>query len=613
MSWKVGDEITIETHWGKRKLGKVLDVFLGDDKFPIDWGDKPSYPWIFKDVNEEKKLFYMRSDTHHPLMLTPLQEDIFTCYDQSIIENPGRSALWAFDRYWLPEGIAWVIKRVGGRCYIAIVPPPDDMVPAREKFYNTIIGAYADHAVEIWERLKRKTKLNFEYIDSIDFGKLNIAETMIVFQDMLDIYSEHYQYHWYINTAYYALLTIFKKKWKEFLGEEADERIVGDLSISLNDANWDRLKYIHKFIKKIKESATLEKLFREKSAGIDILEALKHTSEGQSFLKEVLDFLKVYGWMSPYVHMLQVESFFERPEFFFDQLRYYFITDYDYNKDYAEAVERVERAKRDFLTKLEQKGLPSEHKNELLKWYERVLIMAPLNPDHNFYFDQGTQTRLGYICRQLGKKLVEAGILEDAADVFFLKYYELKTIVGDPKAFDAKKIVKERKMKLEKEFNETPYLGWFGTATEWALTKEFWRTYFGWDISNFRESQEKTREEIVPEIKIEGNRLKVIKGIATGTPTREGIAKLVLRTEDFRKIQKGDVAVAIMTSPAWGIILPKLAGLVTDSGTALSHPAINSRTFGIACVVGTRIGTKVIKEGQRVRVNGSNGTVEILS
>jgi pyruvate,water dikinase len=68
-----------------------------------------------------------------------------------------------------------------------------------------------------------------------------------------------------------------------------------------------------------------------------------------------------------------------------------------------------------------------------------------------------------------------------------------------------------------------------------------------------------------------------------------------------------------MTSPAWGPVLPRLKGLVTDSGTAMAHPAIISRAWGIACVVGTRIATQVIKDGQIVRVNGMDGTVEIKS
>jgi pyruvate,water dikinase len=607
MSLKKGEEVILKTHWGTSKLGKAFDIFLGDESFPVKWGDKPLYPWIFPSVEEEKKLFYMRSDAHHPLILTPLQEDIFTCWDQPPVETPGRSALWYFDRYWPPDGMFWIIRTVGGRCYHARVPPPDNMVPIREKFYNTVIGAYADHAVEIWERLREKSKKNLEYLDNVEFDKLSLPEAMIVFQDALDIHSEHWNYHWYVNISYYAMLATFNEKWKEILKEPVDERIAGDLSISLQDANWDRLKGIYELKEEIKKSPRLSNIFKKPITSNQILEELKKTDEGKKFLDRIMKFLKTYGWMSPYVHQLQVESFYERPDYFIDQLKFYYETDFDYARAHEDSKKLVEKAKKDFLEKIEKKKLPPKEKDELLKWYERVLKMAPINPDHHFYYDQGTQTRLGYICRELGKKLVQAGILEDPSDIFYLRYNELKTIVADPKAFDAKKLTKERRKELEEEYKKTPYLGWFGTASEWATTKEFWRLYWGWNIDRVKEF-EQIREVIVGKREAP----KIIKGIPTGTPIAEGTAKIVLTADDFKKVEKGDIAVAIMTSPAWGSVLPRLKGLVTDSGTAMAHPAIISRAWGIACVVGTRVGTMVIKDGQRIRVNGMDGTVEIL-
>ena len=68
-----------------------------------------------------------------------------------------------------------------------------------------------------------------------------------------------------------------------------------------------------------------------------------------------------------------------------------------------------------------------------------------------------------------------------------------------------------------------------------------------------------------------------------------------------------------MTSPAWVVLFTKIGGLITDSGGALSHPAVVSREFGIPAVVGTRTGTQAIKTGQRVRLNGASGLVEILA
>ena len=65
-------------------------------------------------------------------------------------------------------------------------------------------------------------------------------------------------------------------------------------------------------------------------------------------------------------------------------------------------------------------------------------------------------------------------------------------------------------------------------------------------------------------------------------------------------------------SPGWIISFSKISGLVTDTGGALSHPAVVSREFGIPCVVGTVKATQVIKTGDKIRVNGDTGVIEIL-
>ncbi|HVL54831.1 MAG TPA: PEP-utilizing enzyme, partial [Vitreimonas sp.] len=74
----------------------------------------------------------------------------------------------------------------------------------------------------------------------------------------------------------------------------------------------------------------------------------------------------------------------------------------------------------------------------------------------------------------------------------------------------------------------------------------------------------------------------------------------------------GDVLVCQMTNPAWVVLFTKIAGLVTDTGGTTSHPAVLAREFGIPAVIGTSVATHRIATGDRIRVDGSAGTVEIL-
>ena len=79
--------------------------------------------------------------------------------------------------------------------------------------------------------------------------------------------------------------------------------------------------------------------------------------------------------------------------------------------------------------------------------------------------------------------------------------------------------------------------------------------------------------------------------------------------DDLNKIQKGDILVTKMTNPDMVVTMQKSTGIVTDEGGQTAHAAIVSREIGLPCVVGTRIATKVLKDGQIITIDGSNGKV----
>jgi phosphohistidine swiveling domain-containing protein len=104
----------------------------------------------------------------------------------------------------------------------------------------------------------------------------------------------------------------------------------------------------------------------------------------------------------------------------------------------------------------------------------------------------------------------------------------------------------------------------------------------------------------------------LIKGLPASGGKRIGIARLVLNPGDFDRVGQGDVLVARVTTPTYNVLLPLLAGIVTDRGGILSHPAIVSREFGIPGVVGTKNATALIPDGARVEIDGDAGTVRVL-
>jgi phosphoenolpyruvate synthase/pyruvate phosphate dikinase len=93
----------------------------------------------------------------------------------------------------------------------------------------------------------------------------------------------------------------------------------------------------------------------------------------------------------------------------------------------------------------------------------------------------------------------------------------------------------------------------------------------------------------------------------------EGTARIVLEARDLEKCQPGDILVTIYGSSIINAVLPFIGAIVTDGGGVLSHAAICCREAGLNCVVGTRVATSMIKDGDRVVVNGKKGVVKVVS
>jgi pyruvate,water dikinase len=84
------------------------------------------------------------------------------------------------------------------------------------------------------------------------------------------------------------------------------------------------------------------------------------------------------------------------------------------------------------------------------------------------------------------------------------------------------------------------------------------------------------------------------------------------KPEDGDQLQTGEVLVAVQTDIAWTLLFPRAAAVVTDVGAPLSHAAIVARELGIPAVVGCGEATMRLRTGDRVRVDGGQGLVEIL-
>jgi pyruvate,water dikinase len=100
-------------------------------------------------------------------------------------------------------------------------------------------------------------------------------------------------------------------------------------------------------------------------------------------------------------------------------------------------------------------------------------------------------------------------------------------------------------------------------------------------------------------------------GLAVSGGRIEGRARVVDEMS-AADLQPGDVLVTRHTDPGWSPLFLAIAGLVTEVGGLMTHGAVIAREYGLAAVVGVQGATRLIQDGQRVRVDGTRGYVEIL-
>lgn len=104
---------------------------------------------------------------------------------------------------------------------------------------------------------------------------------------------------------------------------------------------------------------------------------------------------------------------------------------------------------------------------------------------------------------------------------------------------------------------------------------------------------------------------KAVAGLGVSSGVIEGRARVIVNMEDAY-LQEGDILVTTYTDPSWTPLFVSIKGLVTEVGGVMTHGSVIAREYGIPAVAGVEHATKLIKDGQRIRVNGTDGYVEVI-
>lgn len=246
---------------------------------------------------------------------------------------------------------------------------------------------------------------------------------------------------------------------------------------------------------------------------------------------------------------------------------------------FEEGRQRAQHKEQDVLSRL--RALPDGDRkaDETKRMIDRVRAFA----GYREYPKYGIVSRYFLYKQALSaeaERLVRAGVLREKEDSFFLTFQELHAAARSHRVDG--RLIAERKDAFRSYEALTPPR--VLTSDGEAVTGAY------------------RRDDVPP---------GALLGLGVSAGTVEGRARVVLDLAQAG-LEPGDILVTAFTDPSWSPLFVGIAGLVTDVGGRMTHGAVIAREYGLPAVVGVQQATRLIRDGQRIRVHGTDGYVELL-
>jgi pyruvate,water dikinase len=185
----------------------------------------------------------------------------------------------------------------------------------------------------------------------------------------------------------------------------------------------------------------------------------------------------------------------------------------------------------------------------------------------------------------LEKIWLKSGLLQNAGDIFFLNFDEVRRLVeGDDSRLieELDKLVESRRSQFvqDSEFIQIPLLVYGNTPPHPLAPSALYSD-------------------------------QILQGIGASHGQAEGRVKVLRNLQDVPEIDRDTILVVPYTDSGWAPLLLRAGGLIAEVGGRLSHGAIVAREYGIPAVMDVRGATWLLQDGQRVRIDGSRGIVEL--
>jgi len=582
------------------------------------WQDLYPYNLIFRDElrEEEDQKFWFCDSQHWP--------NVFKPFEVIGVEFATRT-LGAYNtRHLLVPPANGIDYRIhNGYTYFSPVPVPPEQIPDRVPHFMQRAGYYFEHWNELLEKWHQKVLANIQELESIEFTPLPDMvplETVtegVGYDPSVDLFESYdrliqlayrnWEHHMeFLNLGYIAYLDLFQFCKEAFPG-------IPDLAIARMVAGVDSVLF--RPDDELKKLATLAGelglagIFAANAdvdAGLAAIAAAPRGAEWIAAWEDAQD---------PWFNYTSGNGFYGEDKYWRDHLD----IPWGYLRDYVARVaagETLGRPKEELIA--ERDRIAEEYAaaldDEARATFQGKLGLArtvyPYVEDHNFYIEHWTMGVFWRKVRQLSKLLHDAGFFPQENDILYLSRDEVRPVLYDyangwavgvspigPRYWP--KEIERRRAIIAALETERPHPA-FNTPPE-QISEPF--TVMLWGI---------TTEQVQQWLGADGGDDSVLRGMAASGGVVEGVARVITSPSQLDELQQGEILVAPVTAPSWGPVFGKISATVTDIGGMMSHAAIVCREYGMPAVTGTGKASQLIKSGQRLRVDGTQGTVTIL-
>ena len=605
---------------------------MPNKKFPSPFEIKPPagaeawpemYSWYHLSTEDRRELdegrFWFQDRLHHPTALYPYDEIFSECWWH---------ALGAFNTrvFALPPAFGVDQRVINGYLYASPIPVPNpEEIGKRAELYRRRAGHYYENWHEIYGQWKNKTTAKFEELKKMAFSELpDLEDENIVFSHvgsssghklieqfgrMILIMYETFQWHFeLLNIGYAAYLSFFSFCREAFpqITNQAISQMVGGMNIDVYRPD-DELKRLAKKAIQL----NLANLFLSESDPQRLFSELEILTEGTAWLED---------WQTTSDPWFRVATDPGHPGGYHDyktwledpQIPLAYVKNYIVRLNQNENIDRPTeqiKAERDRITAEYHNLLSADDQPGFMAMVELARLVFVYIEEHMLYIDHWMWSTFWQKSRQLAQTFVTMNYFQDPEDMFFLKRHEVMEALYDlvagwsvgsaPRGWGYwGPVITERRRiyNLLKAWDAPPALG---TPPE-EVTEPF--TVMLWGITT-----EKVKEWLN-----EDTEPNLLKGIPGSPGVAEGIARVVNDLSQLDTVQDGEILVCPATSPSWSPVFAKIAATVSDAGGIMSHTAIVCREYGLPAVVGVGNAVATLQSGQRIRVDGRKGTIEIL-